>query len=207
MSGTLNNNALAQTTLGGGQTPDSSTTTTAMVNAPLDQLVVAAVQAFIMSVLGLAMTQVVTSNENGVPEPLDDFVMISRLAHRIYALPRITYDNVSVETVNQSMDYPFQLDFYGPGSADKATIVHALFKTEIATTFFEAFGVTNNLTIEPLYAEEARYTAIINEESQYEQRWTAKVHVNVIFSIATPQQFLTTAPTVDIINVPRTYHL
>ena len=207
MSGTLNNSAIGQITLGGGQTADSSTTTTAMVNVPLDQLVVAAVQAFIMSVLGLAMTQVVTAHENGVPEPLDDFVMISRLSHKIYAQPRVTYDNASTETVSQSMDCPFQLDFYGPGSTDKATTVHALFKTEIATTLFEAVGVANSLTIEPLYAAEARYTAIVNEESQYEERWTVKVHVNVIFAIATPQQFFTTAPTTRIVNVPRTYSL
>jgi hypothetical protein len=175
-------------------------------NTPIDQLVVAAVQSLVMTTLGLPMSQVITAHENGVPMPLDDFVMISHLSHKLYSTPHITYDNVSVETVNQPMDYPFQLDFYGDGASDKATTVQALFKTDVATTLFEAFGAANGLVIEPLYAEDANHTAITNEENQYEERWTVKVHVNVIFSIATVQQFFANAPAVTIVNVPCTYH-
>lgn len=175
------------------------------IDNPIDQTVVAALQAFVMAMLGLPMSSVITAHENGVPMPLDNFVMISHLTHKSYAMTTVSYDGVSTETVTQPMDYPFQIDFYGPGASDWAIVIQSLFKTEIATTNFEAFGAANSITIEPLYAEDAAHTAIVNEENQYEERWTLKVHINVLFSIPTAQQFLTTTPKVGTINAPRTY--
>jgi len=54
--------------------------------------------------------------------------------------------------------------------------MQTLFRSYPTASFFEAWGMANGFTIDPLYTDDATHTAIVNEESQYEERWTIKPH-------------------------------
>ena len=176
-----------------------------MTNSPLDQSIEAAVQAWVMSMLGLDILHVIPAHDNRVPPPGTPFVMVSHLLRRQYETAGSTYDGVSTETVSMGLDYSFQIDSYGVNAADWAMIMQVLFKSGPTAAFFEAWGQSNSFTIDPMFCDDATHMPIVNEEEQYEERWTLKPHFCVLLSVATPQQFMTEF-NVNLINVQATYH-
>lgn len=82
-------------------------------------------------------------------------------------------------------DLTVQIDIHGPNATDYVRIVEGLFRSEYGTTALSSSG----LDIAPLYSGEARQIPFINQEQQYEYRWTLDVHLQVNPVVGTPQQF------------------
>jgi hypothetical protein len=175
-----------------------------LVNTPIDQSVEAAIQAWIMSVTGLPILDVIPAHDNRVPPPGTPFIVVSHLARKAYELPSSTYDGVSTETLSMGLDYTYQIDCYGIPASDWALTLQTVFRSDQTAYFFEAWGLANGFTIDPLYMDDAMHMAITNGEDQYEERWILKPHFCVVFSIATAQQFMNNV-VVGTINVQATY--
>jgi hypothetical protein len=179
---------------------------TGLANLPVDQSVMAAIQAWVMSVTGLDILHVIPAHDNRVPPPGTPFIIVSHLSRKSYEVPGSSYNGTTqVDTISTGLDYVFQIDSYGINASDWALTMQTLFRSYPTASFFEAWGIANGFTIDPLYTDDATHTAIVNEESQYEERWTIKPHFCVVFSVATPMQSMTQTPHPGIINVQRTY--
>ena len=175
-----------------------------LVNTPIDQSVLAAIQAWIMSITGLSIQDVIPAHDNRVPPPGTPFIIVSHLSRKAYEVPLSTWDGVSTETTSVGLDYTFQIDSYGDGASDWALIMQTVFRSDQTASFFEAWGLANNFTIDPLYTDDAMHMAIVNDESQYEERWMQKMHFAVVFSVTAAQQFMNQV-VVGSINVQATY--
>lgn len=82
-------------------------------------------------------------------------------------------------------DLTVQVDIHGPNATDYARIIESLFRSEYGTTAFANSGID----ITPLYCSEIRQIPFINQEQQYEDRWTLDLHLQVNPVVGTPQQF------------------
>lgn len=95
-----------------------------------------------------------------------------------------------------------QLDVHGDAGADNVQI--------ITTAFYDGYGVQQftelNSLVSPLYCGDPNQMPFINENSQFEQRWTVDLKLQVQQTITVPQQFAG-AVTVDVISVEATYPL
>lgn len=87
----------------------------------------------------------------------------------------------------EATEITVQLDVHGPRSGDNTKVIETLFRSEYATSAFEATG----FAVEPLYADDARQMPFMNAEQQYEYRWTIDLHLQVNPTVSTPQQFAT----------------
>ena len=96
----------------------------------------------------------------------------------------------------------FQLDFHGADeAADYVQIVTSLWRDQFAVDYF-----ANALTgLAPLYTSEPQQIPFIDAESQYEDRWTLDVVLQVNPTVMTPQQFAVSL-TAGLISVDATYH-
>ena len=167
--------------------------------SPTDLQIMVAIQAWVMAATGLDLDHVIQAHDNRVPEPLGGWAMLSHISRKVVATPSSNFGTVSgTETVTQGYDYTFQADLYGSTASDLALTLQSMFRSDLTTAFFEAYGP--GLMIEPLYCEDATHNALVNEENQFEERWILRPHFNVAISVAASQQFMTTAA-VGLINV------
>ncbi len=102
--------------------------------------------------------------------------------------------------VSQRTQVTYQLDVHGPMSAENAQLITTLFRDFYATDFFtsQATGVA------PLYADDARQTPFVNDQQQYEYRWTVDVTLEAVLVTSVTQQFAD-AVSADLINVDTAY--
>lgn len=90
----------------------------------------------------------------------------------------------------------FQLDFYGKLSGDWAKIFTTLFR--------DPYGCANLTVQQPLWADEAFQSALVDGEEQYEERWTVEAYVQYNPTTTVTQQSAT-ALGVKVINVGEAY--
>ena len=102
--------------------------------------------------------------------------------------------------VEQDTEIVIQIDVHGPASTDNAQTIATLFRDDYAVTVFEAEAIT----ITPLYADDPRQMPFINAASQYEDRWTIDLHMEISPIVSIPQEF---ADAVDltVVDVDVTY--
>lgn len=93
-----------------------------------------------------------------------------------------------------------QLDVHGPASADNAQKVSTTFRDEWAVDQFASSG----LDVTPLYCEDPRQVPFLNAESQYEDRWTIDIHLQVNPVVVVPQQFAD-AVALDVVSVDEAF--
>jgi hypothetical protein len=92
----------------------------------------------------------------------------------------------------QETELVVQVDVYGlqgGPAGDYAQTLSTLLRSEVATEFFRA----ENPAVSPLHADDPRQLAFVDGESQYEERWTLDVHLQVNGVVGVPQQFATVA--------------
>lgn len=90
-----------------------------------------------------------------------------------------------------------QLDFYGPLSMNWAKMVSTLLRDD--------YGCANLApTCQPLWADEAIQSALVDGEMQYEERWTLQAYVQYN-PVTTVGQQSATALAVTVINVDERY--
>lgn len=130
----------------------------------------AALRSFLLGLLDSSW-QVIEGQDNRVPMPVGNFVVMTSLLVGYIATPQESWlagtSNPGSDSVRTSSQWRCQLDFYGPGAQDAATAVSRMVRTDYACDQFTASGID----MQPLYAEDPRNLTIINAENQYEPRW------------------------------------
>lgn len=84
-------------------------------------------------------------------------------------------------------EWTVQIDVHGGRGANVARVIEGLFRSEVATAFFE----TQGLGMAPLYCSDPKQLPFINDQQQYENRWSMDAHMQFNPIIGTPQQFAT----------------
>lgn len=93
-----------------------------------------------------------------------------------------------------------QLDVYGPASVENAQIVSQIFRDEYAYDFFRNLSDT----ITPLVADDPRQMPWINDQAQYENRWTVEATFQLNETLSIPQQYADSV-ILGVINVDAEY--
>lgn len=159
--------------------------------------VLARLRTFLLAVVAEGV-EVLQGNDNRVPMPLGEFVVMGPPRATNMSAPKVSYDAERGEQViTQPMRYSVQLDCYGPGSAATATMISTLLRTEYAVDMLSP-------VVAPLYASDPQEMPLVNGEQQYEERWMFSAELQYNPSIAVPQQFAN-ALEVGLINVDVAY--
>lgn len=93
-------------------------------------------------------------------------------------------------TLTQEAIVTIQLDFHGAGleAGDMAQTVSTAFRDEYATTFFAALLPPLN-NVGPLYADDPVEAPFVNDQNQYEWRWTINAKLQVNQTVPVPQEY------------------
>lgn len=91
--------------------------------------------------------------------------------------------SAGVLEIAQSTEVVYQIDVHGPNSADNAQVISTVSRSEFAVNQMAGTGVT------PLFADDPNQAAFMTAASQYEDRWTVDIHLQITPTISTPQQF------------------
>lgn len=156
--------------------------------------VYAALGQFLVAATSLSPANIVRGQVNRVPMPLGpDWIVMQAITRQIVSTPAevftATPDPIpalgTLET-SRSTKMFFQIDAYGPNSADLAQVVTTLFNSSYGVSHFRAAGIG------ALYCEEPAQMPLVAGEQQYITRWTfnAVLHANI--AITTPQDFAAT---------------
>lgn len=104
-------------------------------------------------------------------------------------------------SVEQDVELTVQCDVHGPGSADNAQTISNLTRDQFGYAAIQAL----NTNIAPISADDPRQVTWVNEEQQYEKKWTVDVVLQVCETVYyLPQQFAAQLQ-VDPILVQATY--
>lgn len=166
--------------------------------------VLAALRGFLLGIVA-AGVEVITGQDNLVPEPLgDDFIVMTALFMGRLSTASSTYTdpgtNPGTRNFQQSMKIALQLDIHGPMSANNTAMISTLFNSDYGVDTVKASG----FDISPLYSDDGKQMPFTNGENQYEQRWiiNAVMQYNPVTSVA--QDFIDELE-VNIINVDAAY--
>lgn len=96
--------------------------------------------------------------------------------------------------------FEVQLDVHGPNSADNAQTITNLMRSPYATQFFADLPSS----VSPLHADDARQMPFINDQNQYENRWTIQAMLQIDQTVAVPQQYMNAASVV-LVSVDKQY--
>lgn len=148
--------------------------------------VLTALQAFLMTVTGLPMEQIIDAQDNRVPMPKGTFISMTSLLESELSVPSSTFTKTgTTEAVNSRLMWICQLDCYDDDSAqDLATAIKAVIRTPYCVDQFKLSG----FDMAPLYATDPRNTNMLNGENQFNDRWTFEFHAQINPVIQTPMQ-------------------
>ena len=91
------------------------------------------------------------------------------------------------ETIMQEIEAVFQLDVYGPASAENAQTISTLFRDDFATLWWFRNGYS--AASSPLYADDPVQMPFIDDQAQFESRWKVEAHLYVNPAIVTSMDF------------------
>lgn len=158
----------------------------------------AALRAFLLTLVP-AGVEVVRAQDNRVPQPIGpNYILFTPRNRAPFATTKIDWDKTDPAAVIldriQSVEVTYQLDYYGPNSGDYAQIVSVLTRD-----FYGAENFNNVVPIQPLYTTEARQLPLVNEEKQFEERWTQDFVMQIVPTVSTSGEF---ASIVEIVLKP-----
>ncbi|MGC8517910.1 MAG: phage neck terminator protein [Steroidobacteraceae bacterium] len=170
--------------------------------SPSQDAVYQALESFITSVLGAGIPVIRgLPNRVAMPQTSPGFVLMQCLMINRLRWNEDTWDTTSATpttmTLEEGVEVRVQLDFYGQSSGDWAATLSTLLRDSYGCA---ALGPN----CQPLYADEARMMPLIDEEQQYEERWSldARIQYNPVTTI--PQTFANSTQ-ISVINVNETY--
>lgn len=179
--------------------------------APTLQTFYAALASFIATVTGLPASNVVQGLPNRASMPLPGFVMFQAVNRRRLRFNIDTFDTTDSDptqsTIEEGLELTVQIDCYGPqstdatvGACDWANMLSATLRDAYGCSFFEAVLAG----CDPLYADEARMSPLVDGEDQYEERWSldARFQLDVVTTI--PQGYAE-ALDIELINVEEAF--
>ncbi len=141
-------------------------------------------------------------NRAAMPQPDPGFIVMQALMQDRLNMPVHAWDYSassppSTLDIEQGIELPVQIDFYGATSGDWAATFTTAFEDQYG---FDALGPN----CEPLYANQARMMPLIDSEEQYEERWSVDAHLQINPVVTITQQF---ADQLDasVVNVTETY--
>jgi hypothetical protein len=85
----------------------------------------------------------------------------------------------------QKIEYTIQLDVHGPNSADNATTIATLIRSDAGCSAFAETG----FDVTPLYAGDPRQLRFDDAEQQIEERWTVDIVLQANIIITSFQDF------------------
>ena len=144
-----------------------------------------ALRAFLLAVLP-AGTEVVQTQDNGVPMPAGPFVAmnnsgVKRLATNVDSgTPGAS--NPGGWSITTPTQFTMQLDFYGPTASAMAMTVQAMFRDETGLALFPA-------TVQPLYCDDPMQIPLVTGEQQWLERWRVSAVMQIDPSVTTTQDF------------------
>lgn len=126
-------------------------------------------------------------NRTSMPAAVPGFVVVQalftdRLRMAVDTYPAGTAEIPTDYTVEQGIEIPFQVDFYGKHSGTWSAMFSTLFQ--------DTYGC-NALApnCQPLYCNEGRMMPLTDEEKQYEERWCLDAHLQWNPVVTAPQQY------------------
>lgn len=157
-----------------------------------DDAVFIALKAFVHNVLpDLTNRQVVQGQQNNTPMPAGpNFVVIVPTGRVWQSTTTHGYrpdDDQRDTTLPTRGEY--NVNFYGPASADDAQTFAMLFRDMYGCDFFRSYAV------QPQWADNARQMPLIDDAKQYQQRYLVQAHLQFNPTVSTTQQF---ADTLDL---------
>lgn len=149
--------------------------------------------------VGVTAGTTIVSQSSGTPGGAGDYVVSQSQAVGSETL------SCGAKTMQQSARVVVQLDFHGPdisSAGDMAQTVSTLLRDEYGVTQFA--NQSPNYGVVPLFADDPRQSAFVNDQSQWETTFVLEVHLQVYDLVSVPQQFSDSA-VVTPISVEATY--
>lgn len=103
--------------------------------------------------------------------------------------------------VAQATEVMIQLDVHGPSSGDNSQVITTLMRDEYGVRRLQELSGGQ---VWPLYADDPRQTAFINEQQQYEDRYVLSCVLQINPVVTIPQEFASVVE-VDLLDVDATY--
>jgi len=159
-------------------------------------------RTWLLTIVNSASVEVVRGQDNGVPMPKGDFIVMTQRNMKRISTPVEGYTDPITTIGTKDITAPTQLeialDFYGTGAAEVALMVQALFRNSYGDEGF------TNPAIKPLYAEDPVQMPLLDAEKNYTQRWMVLAALQINPVIKPAQDFAGTL-TATTISVERTY--
>ena len=117
---------------------------------------------------------VLLSQQNGVAMPVGEFVMMTPLGLEDKSTS-ITGYQASTDTHENTQIWRVQIDCFGSSASTMSNTIKMMWRTSYVCELFDKL----NVPIVPLYTDESRQTAFVNDASNYEDRWTLTLYSQV----------------------------
>lgn len=155
-----------------------------------EDAIMTALRSFLLSLFPDPAPPIVQAQANRVPEPkAANYIVMTPLDRLRLATNVETWDFTAeaptVITARHSTEFRVQLDIHGELGGDWAQII----ATTVQGGF--AFAAMPEL-VKPLYATDGHQVPFINGESQYENRWSMTIALQVAPIVSTAMQFADT---------------
>lgn len=143
-----------------------------------------ALQMWMAELLGIDWQGIALTQQNRVPMMKGVFIYMTPLRVTGLSVPRVVYaPEIDRRIDARTNRWDVQIDFYGDDAMEQANITATIMRTSKATEMLTGTPIT------PLYASEPFQAAIVNSESQWEQRWSLDLSFQAEMAITTEQQF------------------
>ena len=118
--------------------------------------------------------KVFLSQQNGVPMPNGDFVMMTPINLDDKSTTVTEYQNTT-ETHTNTQIWRVQIDCFGKTASTMSNTIKMMWRTSYVCDLFDKL----NVPIVPLYTSESTQTAFTNDASNYEDRWTLTLYSQI----------------------------
>lgn len=128
--------------------------------------------------------QLVKGFQNNIAPPRGTYVILSPGMKTAQDFGSRRYDDaLGQQIVDRHTSYAYQLDCYGPGGPDWASIIEVAWRS--------MWGVDNLVSgaLTPLYADAPQQLNIVNSQGVWEQRSMIRLHGQVNQVVGLPQDF------------------
>lgn len=125
------------------------------------------VRAYLLGLFLCPPETVIKGYQNGSPLPQNAVVMTILFEHSLDVSANYYDPLLDITTVQQSVEVTMQLDFYGGDAGSRARKLSNLWKNH-----YTANALTK---CQPLYSKDPQRMPIVNEQSNYEDRWSVDV--------------------------------
>lgn len=131
--------------------------------------------------------------QNVTSTPYDSYVVLSPgVKVRQDQIRREYVAATFSQLATRNTTYSYQVDCYGPKGPDWADVIAIAWRTMWACDSLRDQAIT------PLYADEPQQLNIVNAEAQYEQRYTARLFMQVNQTVDLPQDFFQLPFPIDV---------